>query len=257
MNNRVSCLLNVHNQEKYIDMVCEGIVNSISDNVKQIVVVLDGCIDNSESIIKNKFKNLKIKIDYVFTDNVFETRANNAGFKRVENDYVIIIQDDMVIKEKEFDKRMLKPFLEFKDVFAVSAQTAHNNFIFENELVFPMGADRRTGYSRNQFGVREVAIRGPLMYDFSDVVKLNYFDEELAPDNFDDHDLSYKAFTEFGKVSGLYWIDFDSEREWAVSTRVNQNIHYNSFLKNMQIMISRHGHLMSCSAIPNEDRDLQ
>ncbi len=76
--------------------------------------------------VKNK------KIDYVYTDNVFETKANNAGLKMVENDYVVLIQDDMVVREKDFDKRMLEPFVKYNDVFAVTSFVAHNN-IFNEE----------------------------------------------------------------------------------------------------------------------------
>ena len=77
----------------------------------------------------NIFKDFNGKLDYVYTDDVFELKANNSGLKMVESDYVILVQDDMVIKEKNFDLRMLKPFQEFSDVFAVTSQTAHNNRI--------------------------------------------------------------------------------------------------------------------------------
>ncbi len=33
--------------------------------------------------------------------------------KMVENDYVVLIQDDMVVREKDFDKRMLEPFVKY------------------------------------------------------------------------------------------------------------------------------------------------
>jgi hypothetical protein len=79
-----------------------------------------------------------MKIDYVYTDNVFETKANNAGLKMVDNDYVLLIQDDMVVNEKDFDVRMMKPFQTFNDVFAVTSFVAHNNIYNENtgEITF-------------------------------------------------------------------------------------------------------------------------
>ena len=58
---KISCLLTVHNKQDLIQNVCEGIKNNISTLTDQIVVVLDGCSDNSESIVKSVFNDLKIK----------------------------------------------------------------------------------------------------------------------------------------------------------------------------------------------------
>lgn len=252
---KISCLLTVHNKQDLIEDVCEGIKNNISILTDQIVVVLDGCNDNSENIVKSVFKDLKIKVDYVFTDDVFELRANNAGLKLVENDYVILIQDDMVIKEPDFDKRMLKPFMTYPDVFAVTAQTAHNNRIIGNHLICDNPADRRDGYPRDKFAVREIANRGPLMYDYSDVIELNYFDELLAPNSYDDHDISYRAYIKLGKVSGLYWVDYQSEPEWGTGRQKNVQFHLNAHAKNSKIIIERYGSLLQ-GQIKNEDRYL-
>ena len=86
---KVSCLLTVHNKESLIFDVCNGIKENISSSVDEIIVVLDGCTDSSESIVNQVFKDLKIKLNYVYTDDVFELKANNAGLKCITNDYVI------------------------------------------------------------------------------------------------------------------------------------------------------------------------
>jgi glycosyltransferase involved in cell wall biosynthesis len=252
---KVSCLLTVHNKESLIFDVCNGIKENISSSVDEIIVVLDGCTDSSESIVNQVFKDLKIKLNYVYTDDVFELKANNAGLKCVTNDYVILIQDDMVVKEKDFDLRMIKPFLEFNDVFAVTSQTAHNNKIFNNLLLCDNPADRREGYPRDKFAVREIANRGPLMYDYRDVVKLNFFDEFLAPNSYDDHDISYRAYKTLGKVSGLHWIDYQSDPEWGTGRQKNVQLHLNAHARNSKIIIERHRDLLNGS-IKNEDRDL-
>lgn len=255
MSKSISCLLTTHNKENLIESVCNGILTNISELTEQIIVVLDGCNDNTESITKNCFKNFNRKIDYVYTDDVFELRANNAGLKVVESDYVILIQDDMIVKEKDFDKRMLKPFQEFSDVFAVTSQTAHNNRISGGRLVVDNAADRRDGYSRDKFAVREIANRGPLMYDYADVVSLNYFDEELCPNSYDDHNISYRAYEKLNKVSGLYWIDYQSEPEWGTGRQKNVTIHQTAHERNSKIIMNRYSHILR-GEIKNEDRDL-
>lgn len=255
MENTISCLLTTHNKEDMIEAVCHGILDNISNNVEQIIVVFDGCYDNTEKIVKNIFKNFNKKLDYVYTDDVFELKANNAGLKKVTSNYVILIQDDMIIKENDFDKRMLKPFTNFSDVFAVTSQTAHNNIINGDYLVVSDAADKKMNYPRNKFAVREIANRGPLMYNYSDVVSLNFFDEFLCPNSYDDHDISYRAFEKFNKISGLYWIDYQSEPEWGTGRKKNQDIHRNAHIRNMAVVKERHGHLMN-GKIKNEDRIL-
>ena len=253
--NSITCVLTTHNKENLIELVSNGIVQNVSDLTKQIVVVFDGCIDNTENITKNIFKNFKGVVDYIYTDDVFELKANNAGLKVVESEYVILIQDDMVIKEKDFDKRMLKPFLFFLDVFAVTSQTAHNNIVIGNTLSTVDEADRRRGYPRDKFAIREIANRGPLMYNYSDLVKLNFFDEFLCPNSYDDHDISYRAYKELNKISGLYWIDYNSEPGWGTGRQKNQHIHNAAHHRNSKIIIERHSDVLN-GVIKNEDRNL-
>ena len=255
MSKSITCLLTTHNKESLIERVSMGILENISELTKQIVVVFDGCVDNTELITKNIFKDFNGKLDYVYTDDVFELKANNAGLKMVESDYVILVQDDMVIKEKDFDLRMLKPFQEFSDVFAVTSQTAHNNRIINGGLHVDNPADRRTGWSRDSFAIREIANRGPLMYDYSDVVSLNYFDEHLCPNSYDDHDISYRAYEKLGKVSGLYWIDYDSDPSWGTGRQKNVDFHNKAHSRNSKIIIDRYHHLLN-GEIKNENREL-
>ena len=251
----ITCVLTTHNKQDLIESVCYGIINNVSELTKELIIVFDGCTDNTENLVKHILKDSNLIIKYVYTNDVFELRANNEGLKNVTSDYVILIQDDMIIKEKDFDKRMLKPFLSFSDVFAVTAQTAHNNKNINGSLYSTDEADRRHGYPRDKFAVREIANRGPLMYDFSDLTKLNFFDEYLVPNSYDDHDISYRAYKELNKISGLYWIDYDSNPEWGTGRQKNQHIHSAAHQRNSKIIIERYNDILG-GFIKNEDREL-
>jgi hypothetical protein len=87
------------------------------------------------------------------------------------------------------------------------------------------------------------------------LVKLNFFDEFLSPNSYDDHDISYRAYKELNKVSGLYWINYDSEPEWGTGRQKNQNIHRDAHTRNSKIIIERHSDVLN-GVIKNEDRDL-
>ena len=113
----ISINLTIHNKEFLLRNVLEGIKENTTSTY-EIVSVLDGCNDASESIL-DKFisDNPSIKVKKLFADNVFETKSNNIAAKSSEGDFIVIIQDDMVIKERGWDERMLRPFSRFDDIF--------------------------------------------------------------------------------------------------------------------------------------------
>jgi glycosyltransferase involved in cell wall biosynthesis len=242
----LSCVLTIHNKEFLIKDVIGSLCKNLSEKTNQVIIVFDGCTDKSEEIVVNFLKTNKTrKFDFVYTENVFETKANNAGLKLVENDYVVLIQDDMVVNEKDFDLRMLKPFQMFDDVFAVTSFVAHNNIYNEStKQINYIDVAKNTECSRDMFYAREYANRGPLMYNYNDVVKLNFLDEYFAPQNYDDMDISMRAFKELGKVSGLYWVDYTSDPNWGTTRQKNQNLHNELVYVNASKILEKHKDLL-------------
>lgn len=232
-NDKHSLILTVHNKDWLIDKVIDGIKKYTTGNY-ELIVVFDGCTDNSEEVAMNALKDSGIDYTIVHTPDVFETQANNAGIKEATGDYVIIIQDDMVIEENAWNRRMQKPFNKFDDVFAVTARTAHNYVLNPNSVHLGMEENLdncwcdilqscdeadSSNIPRDTFAVRSTVNRGPLMIDLEDLKKMNYFDEAYAPQDMDDHDLMYRVHKELGKVCGCYWIKMRSDPEWG-GTRV-------------------------------------
>ena len=178
------------------------------------------------------------------------------GLKQATGDYAIIIQDDMVIQEYGWNRRMQKPFLKLDDVFAVTARTAHNYVINPNSQHLGMENDLddcwcdilqsvdeadSSNIPRDTFAIRSTVNRGPLMIDLEDLKTLNYLDEAYAPLDTDDHDLMYRAWKELKKVCGCYWIKMQSDTEWG-GTRVSGQTaswHLKAHHKNSKIFYSR------------------
>lgn len=229
-----SIILTVHNKEWLIDKVIEGIVSNTTGHY-ELIIVIDGCTDNSERVIRDSLLECSVNYQFIHAPNVFETTANNLGMRSAKGDKVIIVQDDMIILEDGWNLRMEKPFEIFDDVFAVTARCAHNWIFNSNTQHLGMKedldncwcdiidhvdhAERNQGLPRDVFAVRCSVNRGPLMINHSDLKKLNYLDETFAPQDMDDHDLCYRAYKELGKVVGAYWIDYQSEDSWG-GTRV-------------------------------------
>jgi glycosyltransferase involved in cell wall biosynthesis len=226
-----SIVLTVHNKDFLVGESLERI-KKFTKGSYEIIVVLDGCSDNSEIIVNDFFKkNPKIKNQVLYADDVFETKANNMGMKSSESDTIIIVQDDMLINEDFWNVRLTKPFREYKDVFAVSANCAHNwvpnpNSIHIN-LTEPLNncwsdiithvdhAGRPWGLPRDIFAIRSSVNRGPLAINHDDLESLNYLDENYAPLDMDDHDLCFRMHKQIGKIVGCYWIDFISDFSWG------------------------------------------
>ena len=229
-----SIILTVHNQEGLIPTVLKGIEDNTEGNY-ELIVVVDGCTDDSEGVIFRYLKDSTIENKTLIkTDDIYENKANNVGLKIAQGTYATIIQDDQVITEKGWNTRMHKPFESFDDVFAVTARTAHNLILNPNSQHLGEKEDRddcwcdildnvdiseERNQSRDVFAIRGSVNRGPLMVNMADMRKLGYFDEEYAPQQLDDHDLMFRMRKKLKKVCGCYWIGFESDPSWGASRK--------------------------------------
>ena len=267
---RHSVILNVHNKDWLIQKVIEGI-RSHTQGGYELIVVLDGCTDRSEATVRVATEGME-SLHIFSTPDVFETKANNAGAQRACGDYLVFMQDDMVIHEPGWNLRMQKPFDEFGDVFAVTARTAHNWVLNPDSRHLGMKEDLddcwcdicrvadpadRSNTPRGEFAVRASVNRGPLMVHAGDFRRMKGFDESFAPHDMDEHDLMFRMRGELGKVCGCYWIDFESRNEWG-GTRAQGFTApwmHRANHKNMKIFQARHQKAIR-KKFPNENRQL-
>ena len=260
-----SIILTVHNKGWLIDKVIESITKYTASPY-ELIIVLDGCTDNSEQVVTETVARLAVDPIILYAPNVFETPANNMGLKKATGDKAIIIQDDTIIKEFEWNLRMENPFIGFGDVFAVTARTAHNWKLNPNCQHLDLRenldscwcdildhvdhASQEHGLPRDIFAIRSSVNRGPLMIDLSDLKTLNYLDEEYAPQDMDDHDLMYRMYKKLGKVCGCYWINMESKNEWEPAPWLFKAHH-----KNTKIFYQRHKDILESHRVI-EDRKL-
>lgn len=213
----ISIVLTIFNKESLIGWVLNSILDNITEVTKEIIFVFDGCTDRSEEVVRAIMQSQTIDRQYHYANNVFEVIANNIGLRHATQPYCMIIQDDMVIQERGFDKRLLVPFFEFDDIFAVSGRTAHDNVIVNGRLEHINLSGRETDLDKLTFSVRDSCNRGPLLLKRDVLQKLNYLDEMFAPLHLDDHDLCMRAWETYKLVSGAYVIDYRSDYDWGSS----------------------------------------
>ena len=112
-------ILTVNNKENSIGKILENICETLSNITSNIIIILDGCTDNSKAVIEKTKENYekKFKIEVYDTEDIWETKANNVGLKKASTDYVTIVQDDMLIMEKNWDKKLIQHLVNNDDIF--------------------------------------------------------------------------------------------------------------------------------------------
>lgn len=255
----ISINITVYNKGFLIDRVLQA----IRDNTRsayEIIIVLDGCTDDSEQKVLKFFKSNEISHKIFYADNVFETKANNIAAKNSSGDYVIIVQDDIIVNEAGWDERIIKPMTQMEGVVSVSGNCAHD-WVYNpknkaealdsfpdtwwSDLLTPVNIVNRHSSPRDTFVVRATSNRAPLAIRHSDFEALGYFDEAFAPQQDDDHDFHFRAYEQLGKITGLYPIEVISELGWG-ATRNQGTLPWllKATHKNQKLLWSRHKELI-------------
>lgn len=261
-------ILTVHNKEKTIIRILDKLIKNTSKNSVKLIIILDGCTDRTAKKIKKFFELNKtmVELEIISTNDIWETRANNIGLKKVKTEFATIVQDDMLILQKNWDKKLLKNFFKY-EIFAVSGRAAHNfsfnknnfeiidvfgrEYPFSNNNIFGRIIGKLTAILKpywlykylNFSSLRLVVNRGPLMLEMSKLKQLNFFDEEFAPFELDDVDLCCRAYKKFGLYSAanpIFYIELNgSKKNNPISEKMSQK----SIIKNTKILINRHNDL--------------
>ncbi len=269
----ISINLTIHNKAAILLEVLLRIKNN-TPLPYELVMVLDGCTDNSADIVQrfcDHYPQIKTKV--LVADNVFETKANNMAAKASSGDYIIIVQDDMLINADGWARRLIRPLKTFSDVFAVTAGTAHNwtlnkdSYGYHNPAVIRNNAwndlldhvhhanAKNTPY--HKFAIRDCVNRGPLAINRLDLETMGYFDEAFSPQDSDDHDLCYRMHKKLGKVVGFYSIDWFSKPEYGGTRDANgltKPWAYETQNKNVKLLYDRHQDYMNTHQ--QEEREL-
>ena len=219
----ISLCMSVYNQEFLIEKVLAGMYNNMTDNIKEFILLFDGCSDRTEELAMNFLSSKKLQPKISYADDVHEVKANNLCFKQCSCEYILTVQDDIIITEKNFDQRMLKPFTATENLLGVTGRDAVDCMIRNNDLDFcnMAGTDAIPKTPRNIFGMRQIINRGPILFNHEKLKDMNYLDERYAPVNQDDTSLFLSGLRK-GYRSGAYIIDYVSKPEWGSTRRLGK-----------------------------------
>jgi hypothetical protein len=222
----------------------------MSENVKELLFIFDGCTDESENVVLDALCNKSNKYNVKFfekPEEEWEVKSCNTGFRNSSCRYSLNIQSDQLILEHEFDKHLLKPFHQIPDLMGVSARDAVDCGIDENgKLRFfnVFGSD--VSSPRNILGVRQIVNRGPLLLDNLKLQDMNYLDEDFAPLDQDDTDLFLRGISK-GYMSGAFMINYISPSNWGnkrKATGEKKKLIEETELKHCAMIVERHRDLL-------------
>ena len=157
---------------------------------------------------------------------------------------MITVQDDMVVKEKGWEKRLTYPLRKFDDVIAVSSRAAQDiKYIDEKKHIYINRATRESdSLSRDIFAVRDVINRGPVAFRMEHLRAINYLNEKYAPSDLDDADLCLRVWKERKLRSGAYWINYISRFEWGKTRTKDSTMYTENPIKKNSLQIKKdHG----------------
>lgn len=268
MTAKNTIILTVHNKEATVAKILNGLTSTLGADTDRIIIILDGCTDGSQDAVQSFIRSAppRFRFDVVSTDDVWETRANNVGLRMVESPYATILQDDMLLKERSWDRKLLDVFGN-ANVFAVTGRSAHDFSLAEGRFApvnlvgreYPLGSVGFVArvvakvaawfqpYWIYKFiaptAVRLTVNRGPLVLNMEQARELNFFDEQFAPFELDDVDLCCRAFKRYGLRSAarpVYYIEIGGSK--AHNTNSSE-VSRRSIEKNTKTLIERHSDL--------------
>jgi glycosyltransferase involved in cell wall biosynthesis len=134
---KMSVIVPVYNVQEYIKQCLESIINQTLHDI-EILVVDDGSIDNSISIVK-QYKDERIRI--ITKENGGLSSARNAGIKEVKGEYISFIDsDDFLLYDTALEEMYDLAIINNSDVVIGNAleyySEQHNHPIYRNREVF-------------------------------------------------------------------------------------------------------------------------
>jgi glycosyltransferase involved in cell wall biosynthesis len=211
-----SVVVPIHNQEKIIVTNLNSILYHM-DGTFELILIIDSSTDTTlETILEwietvNCSSLTKLMVILSVTP-LFETAADNIGFRLASAPLIMEIQADMRMTEKGFNRVLERPFIKYENVIGVSGRCAHN-FIQTNgigKLGELVEKPYNPALSQNKFYIFGTCNRGPLLLQKDKLKELGYLDETNYFLDNSDHDLFARAFVQKSWVCGYVPIEFAS-----------------------------------------------
>jgi len=246
-------IITIHNKEKLIKDVISSVID-VAGPESYIYPVLDGCNDNTETIIDELMTaNPLAKIKKLYANDVHELKSINIGLENSNQDlngFNIILQDDVLLQDRDLEAKCVALYNSIEDLGIVSFRHGGNlsrKLIRKVSIIDPL-----VDYIENECGhnpyspsvlktgffvFREIAIKSPICIPTKVVRRVGKPDESFAP--WDDIAYCMKV-SESGFRNGVFAIDFRSDVAWGTTREVKQVMKIETVIrKNLELFRQR------------------
>lgn len=175
MNNPiVSVVMSVYNDEKYVSLAIDSILNQSHKNF-EFIIINDGSTDETLEILK-EYEAKDSRIVLIDQENKGLTKSLNIGIKKANGKYIARMDSDDISHPQRLQKQV--EFLEINQEYGlvgtnVEKIDANGNHIEFNTTKYTNEGIQKTLYTRNCFAHGSVMINKEL------VAKDLYYDEEF------------------------------------------------------------------------------
>lgn len=231
---RFNYIVTIHNKEDLIERVVNGILIA-AGATSHIYLVLDGCTDGTEAVIDRMMRDwVGLPITKLFAPDVHEIRSLNIALRTAPQEgdgFNILVQDDVMLREREFEKKVIAVYKCFNENIGVlsfrhganvevNSQTRESVDIDIIESIFGHGlvnTPLQPGYAVK----RMVCFRSPQCISFETIRTIGLLDDKYAPYMYDDHDYGLRCLAA-GLDNVVYALKTVSRLEWGGMRRSAQ-----------------------------------
>lgn len=228
-------IIPIFNKEDILPMTLDGIDRCASSNAR-IFTVIDGCTDRSEQVVDEFTLRTGRDVIKIHMPDVHMLRSVNAALKRVEQGFSVVMQDDIILKEEEFEEKISALYQRMGErLGVVSLRMAANVALTPllrripmksispmiEEIDYMIKIDEPQDFVIGNYGCfypRMEAINGPNVIPWAVRQKIGILDEALAPYGYDDPEYCLRAM-KAGFINGLFPLKFRSDVEWGGTRR--------------------------------------
>jgi GT2 family glycosyltransferase len=237
-------IVTIHNKEHLIHRVLNGILFSTKNSTSaiQIICVLDGCTDNSETIIDDFASHLSgnYHLHKLYENDVHELLSLNTALRYIDTlesdgeDIIFFLQDDVILEEENlgqliqylYDQNEKLGYISFRcglftDIDANGILYEHSFLESEYGHWKQLNLTHFVEVENKQFGICEAVIKSPTCIKKRILDEVGHFDENLAPFGHDDLDLSIRLNI-LGYSNAIFGAKFTSKLDWG-GTRDEKN----------------------------------
>ena len=191
--NKISILLPVYNDEKYIEKAIRSVLNN-TYNSYELVVINDGSTDSSVSIIES-FKDNRIKIYNKSNTGLIDSL--NYGLKKCNNDIIMRMDSDDEIKSNKI-KVQLNAFLESNSILMGTGA-----YIIDDESKVTRRINVPVEHKKiinSQNNLTTAIIHPSIMFYKEAIIKSGGYDEQFEVA--EDYELFYRI-ARIGQISNI------------------------------------------------------